>query len=321
MRRLSPLWMVVPIGAFILIWFWIWSGHRDQLEADIVPFLPKGTSYNINGFPYRLDMQTGKVAVQYEGESLSANLSASETLISRAVRKRDLQVFSLDNPSLVVALKNVPGLQVKVKSAEAKASLNLQNGVIARLSADWPEPVIETPLLPRPAKAEQLEVHLRETPAHQQDSETDPRHPSQAEMIMAGKKVRIGAGAPFGFRLLMELTAANPIKSYAGWQDGGTAELRELQIFDSHGEIATVKATIADTLDGLQIAGTVETVCPGSVRGAVSGEPAVVRKRLRRSITIPFSGGFPTGFALDTPNPREAQLPVRGQEPDCPILR
>ncbi|MFN7175250.1 MAG: hypothetical protein ACK4MT_11250, partial [Thermaurantiacus tibetensis] len=101
-----------------------------------------------------------------------------------------------------------------------------------------------------------------------------------------------------------------------------TAEIRSLTLSDPTGEVARLSATLVpDGAGRLRVAGTIETVCPASVRAALEGAPPVSEQRSRRPETIAFEGLLPRDLRVAPRDPSKPPPPVRAQEPECPRLR
>lgn len=319
-----PLWsMLIPLVAGVAIWGWFWRGHAAGLEADLARVLPPNSRIEVGGFPYRLEAQVEPVDLRVDEVALTASLKASRATVNRVPWQPERQVLNFGASVAEIALKPIQGAIARIASPEAEASLRLEQGKIARLSMLWEGADIQTGLFATPATAKHFEVHLRETPATPTAADRDnPRHPTQVQLVLTGETVRFGHGEPLELQVEAELTAAAPIRSLAGWLDGGTAEVRSASIGDATGEVARVTATLVpDGMRGLTAAGTIETVCPASIRAAIAGLPPISESRARKAETIAFSGTLPGKLVAEARDPKKPPPPVRGQEPPCPRLR
>jgi hypothetical protein len=322
MSRRIPLWAtLIPLALGILVWGFIWRSHKADFEADLRKVLPADVTIDAGGFPYRLEAQLGAVKLSHSDAALDLGLAADSVAINRVPWQRDRQVISLGRSQARVALSPLAGATVVVDAPEAQASLRIADSRIARLSAVWQTPTLSTGLLGVPVKAERFEAHLRETPAADGTPPPGPRLPTQAQLVLAGEGVSFGSGAALKLALDSELTAPGPIKSLAGWAQGGTAEIRSATLSDATGEVARLSATLVPENGRLRIAGTVETVCPATVRAAIAGTRAPEEKRSRMPERIAVQGTLPGGMAAAPRDPAKPPPPVRGQQPPCPALR
>jgi len=317
-----PLWAtLVPLAAGILVWFILWGGHRDRLVADMQQLLPAGTEIATSGFPYRLVANVKPLDIGRDDVAVSSRLQAAEISVNRQPWQPNRHVMNLSTSVAQLAIKPFPGARVRIAADKAQASLRLEDGRIARLSAVWEMPEITTGLLPVPITATSFEAHFRETPGNG-GSGASPRLPTQDQLVMAGTALRLGGGDPLKLSLDSEITARGPVRSFATWGDGGTVEIRSLTLADATGEVVRMQATVVPGGSGaLRIAGTIETVCPANVRAAIAGLPPVSEKRARKAVLLPFEGSLPGNIAIPAADPDRPPPPVRGQEPACPRLR
>jgi hypothetical protein len=230
-------------------------------------------------------------------------------------------VLNLTGVSSEALLKSVVGAAARVDAPAAQASLRLEGSRIARLSIVWQAPTIQVGLFATPAVAKTFEAHLRETPATAGADPASPQLPTQVQLVLSGKEMKFGNGQPLAFDLVSELTASRPISSLAGWEKGGTAEIRSATLSDDTGEVARLSATLVEEGGVLRLVGTIETVCPMSVRAAVGGTAPVAELRTRKPERIAISGTLPAGLEMAARDPALPPAPVRGQEPPCPRLR
>lgn len=324
MSRRIPLWAtLIPLLLGIAVWGFLWRGHEAQFEADLRQVLPADADIDAGGFPYRLEAQLGEVKLEHRDAALELGLAATEARINRVPWQRDRQVITVGASQARAALTPLQGAFVVVDAPEALASLRLDGERIARLSVVWQAPTITTGLFGVPVKAESFEAHLRETPADAdaKGGAAGPRLPTQAQLVLAGTGVRFGGSAPLKLALDSEMTGPGPITSLAGWEQGGTAEIRSATLSDKTGEVARLSATLVEEEGRLRIAGTVETVCPATVRAAIAGTAAPREMRSRVPEKIVVGGTLPGGMTAAPRDPAKPPPPVRGQEPPCPALR
>jgi hypothetical protein len=321
MSRRIPLWAtLIPLALGIAVWAFVWRGYEADFEADLKKVLPADAMVDAGGFPYRLEARLETLNLAHADTALELGLAAEEVTINRVPWQRDRQVITAGRSQARAALTPLAGASVVVDAPEALASLRLEGPRIARLSIVWQTPAITTGLFAVPVKAETFEAHLRETPA-EAAGDAGPRLPTQAQLVLAGEGVRLGAGAPLKLALEGEMTGPGPITSLAGWQTGGTAEIRSATLSDATGEVARLSATLVEEGGRLRIAGTVETVCPATVRAAIAGLQAPPEKRSRVPEKIAVGGTLPGGVTAAERDPTKPPPPVRGQEPPCPALR
>ena len=326
-RRRIPLWVtLIPLAVGIAVWGWLWQGHEARLKADLTQVLPTGTKLETGGFPYRLEARIEPADILFDDIALSASAKAAEAVVNRVPWQPDRQVISLRDTSATLALKPLDSARLWVVAPGAQASLRLDGHSIARLSIVWDQPEIATGLFAGPVRAASLEAHFRETPAPEFTATTptsaSPVFPTQAQLVINGTDVRFGGGAPLALALEAEFTARAALASFAGWADDGTAEIRAATLSDATGEVARLTATLVpDGDDHLAIAGTIDTVCPASVRAAIAGEPAPTEQRARKPERIAISGRLPGEVTATPHDPTKPLPPVRGQEPPCPRLR
>ncbi len=320
-RRRVPLWAtLVPLAVGIGGWYLAWSGWRDRLEATLASVLPKGTDVSVGGFPYRLEARTGPVSLMVRDEAVEAALEAAALAVNRQPWRVDRQVINLTAPRARLAIPRLAGMTASVEAPVAQASLRFEGARIARASAVFEAALVGTAFLPEPVRAAQFEAHVRETPA--EAPAASATFPVQAQLVIAGRDLRVGAGDPLSVSLAVDLAAPGPVRSVAAWVAGGTAEVRELVLADATGEVARLVATLSPGQDGrVLLAGTVETVCPSAVRAALAGRPPVAEKRTRKPVRFALTGILGEMVEVEAPPPGTVTPPVRSQAPDCPRLR
>lgn len=321
MSRRIPLWAtLIPLALGIAVWAFVWRGYEADFEADLKKVLPADLMVDAGGFPYRLEARLNSVKLAHADTALELDLAAEDATINRVPWQRDRQVITVGRSQARAALTPLAGASVVVDAPEALASLRLDGRRIARLSIVWQTPAITTGLFALPVKADRFEAHLRETPADVAGG-SGPRLPTQAQLVLTGEGVRFGEGVPLKLALEGEMTGQGPITSLAGWEQGGTAEVRAATLSDATGEVARLSATLVEDGGRLRIAGTVETVCPATVRAAIAGTQAPQEMRSRVPEKIAISGTLPGGMTAAPRDPAKPPPPVRGQEPPCPKLR
>ena len=318
MSRRIPLWAtLIPLVLGVLLWGWMWRGYAAGFRTDLQAVAP-GTEIALSGFPYRLEARSPDVDVPLDAGAVQGRLKVKELAVNRVPWQADRQVLNLDRSTATVSLAPLAGVSAEIVADEAQASLHVDGRRIARLSMVWEAPLIRTGLLPVPVKAGHFEAHLRETPA----SDTAGQQAAQAQLVLAGKDVRFGEGAPLTLALDSEFMGAAPLASYARWAAGGAVEIRSATLSDAGGEVARLTATLRPDGKGtLQLDGKIETDCPASVRAVLAGQPQREEKRSRKPEVIAVSGRLPGGLVAAPADPSKPPPPVRGQEAPCPRLR
>ncbi len=315
MKRI-PLWLtLVPLVAGGAIYWHYWSGWRDDLRADLAAVAP-GEAVAIGGFPYRLEADVAAPRYHLDGPARLA-LDAVRARVNRNPWRRDLTVVRTDRPGVVAAIAGLGGAAVNATAATSVSSVHLGSAGIARLSTVFTAFRGTTGLFAAPVAATTFEVHLRETRARSNEA-WSATPPQQAQVVVTGKGVRFGGGAPLALDIDAGITAAARLRSYTAWADGGTVEIRSAVVADATGEVARLAASVVPVGGVLRLTGTVTTVCPASVRAAVDGTPAARESRLRNPVRLSFNGT--PGFFVLAPVPAAAATAVRGQLPPCPRL-
>lgn len=324
-HRRFPLWAAtIPLLAGVAVWALLWNGYRRDFEATLAQLLPESQQavLTTGGFPYRLEVRATPLALDWSGDALMARITAAEAIANRVPWQAERTVLNLRDTSLRLALQPLKDAAVTVTAPVAQASLRTADGRIDRLSVVWQDAEIAIGWLPMPIRADVFEAHVRETPSDANPEPDNPRLPTQDQLVLSGTAVRFGDGDPLQMSLDSEVTAGNPVSSLAGWLQDGTVETRALLLSDGTGEVARFTGTIVPAGDGgLRLAGTVETVCPQSVRAAFAGMPAPSERRSRRPERIAFTGLLPGGLELAPSDPARPLPPVRAQQPPCPRLR
>jgi hypothetical protein len=322
MRQRIPLWLtLVPLVVAGLVWFWLWSGYEARFVADVQRALP-GATIRSGGFPYRLEATVKPLAATHAGDALTAGVRAGEMRVNRVPWEADRQVLSFADVAAEVEVPPLPGIGLAVQAPGARASLHLDGRRIVRLSMVWADARIRAGFLAGEAVARSFEAHLREIDAVAPMPASSPRPPMQAELVFAAEGLEWRGGDPLGLDASVALTARGPLRGYAAWADGGTAEIEELRLRDAGGEVASVRATLVPADGGrLRIAGTIDTVCPATFRAFAAGAAPPPEKRARKPVRIAFDGWLPGSIALAPADPSRPPPPVRGQEAPCPRIR
>ncbi len=315
---------LLPLFFFLLMWWRMWDGYRDQLVRELRPLLPPGTALQSGGFPYRLEVRMAPVAAGARTGGLRARLQADSLRLNQVPWKPEAMVLSAARPEAALALEGLAGATLAVRAPAGQASLRRADGRIVRLSTVWDRAEVETDALALPVSAERLEIHLRERPAPAPPGGGGAGAllaPAWAGLAIRGEALRLGGSAPLSVQLEADVRALRPPVSRAGSRAEGTVEVGRLVVADAHGEIARAAARLApDGRGGLGLAGTIETVCPRSIAAALSGAPPVSELRARKPLVLAFSGRLGGRLSVAGPAPGRP-IPVRGQEPPCPRLR
>lgn len=314
MRRV-PLWvtllpLVLGIGAYWLVW----DRFADRFQADIAALLP-GQPPRITGFPYRLEAEVPRPVLARDWPGLTVRLEATRAVLNRGPWRPELTVVSTEAPRVELAVPHLGGASLALSAATGLSSIHIADGSVARLSNVLTGARAALGMFPASATAGRLELHFREVA---DGAASGPRLPVRAQLVLAGEGVELAGGDPLLLAGEASLTAAAPVRSFATWAAGGTAEFR-LKLSDATGEVLAIAATAVPTGDGrLRFAGTLTTVCPASVRAAFAQASPPAERRARMPVRLAF-GGIGGSLALLGPAPHPG--PVRAQLPPCPALR
>lgn len=322
MIRRIPLWVtLLPLLIGGVIYHRWWSGQRDAFAAEVREIVGPEAVVEMSGFPYRLEADIGRIALRRANGEAALSIAADRLALNRQPTRRDLTVGHALRPRVAASVPGVAGASLAVEAAASQTSLRLQDRRIARLSTVFDEATVRTRLLAGLATAKRFEVHVRETPQVADPASRAPTDPEQAQLVVEGEGVRYAGGDPLTLRAELGVTARGPVRRLADWLPGGTAELKRLELRDPRGVIATLEATASPDASGqLLIAGTAETICPAGLAALFAGRPAPVEKRARRAVSFTFNG--PVGaLALARAADEPIRVPVRNQEPPCPVLR
>ncbi len=316
MKRV-PLWLtVVPLVLGAAVYWHFWTGWRDTLRADLGAVLP-GTPVTIGGFPYRLEADVARPRYALDGP-VRLTVDAARARANRNPWQRDLTIVRTETPTVAAAIDGLDGARLRAQAASGVASVRLGAGGIARLSTVLERATATTGLFAAPVTAVHFEVHLRETRARSNEA-WSATPPQQAQVVLSGTGVRFGHGAPLTLAVDAGITATARLRDLAGWRDGGTVEIRSATLGDATGEVARLTASVVPAGATLRLTGTIDTVCPASVRAAVDGTAPVAELRRRTPVRLAF-GGRPGAFVLG-PEPAGGATTVRAQVPPCPRLR
>ena len=317
MKRRFSLWLtLLPLVAGLGLYGWLWSGWADDFKTTLQGWLP-GTTVAIAGFPYR--MEANVVAPRLVGgDAVKLAASADQARINRGPWQPELTVIGSDGPRFSAVVS--PALSVAIAGKSAASSVKVVEGRLARLSTVIEAATAQLGFTPLAIAADTLELHLRE----RRDQATIPGSPAGAprgQLVLAGQRLRLGGGDALTFDADMLVTGDARLTAYDAWARSGTVEVTGLTLADASGVVASVKATLVPQgRDGLRVAGTVETVCPGNIAAAFAAAPPVSERRLRTPVRLSFQGVAGavtlTGMPLDL-----AMRATRGQMPSCPVIR
>lgn len=305
---LALLPLLLAVGGYAL---W-WDRERDALRPEIGGWLPSGTQFRTGGFPYRLTAEAGAVAQDLMVADARIGLAATRWVVERQPWRQSLSVIGAEAPRVRLASEALPGLALDVRAARGRASLNPG---AERLSAEFDGATVALAGLLPAFRAERFEMHVR-LPAGA-GAGTAPRA-LRAEVFARGEGVRAGA-ATIGFVMDAAVLSPAPIRSAAGWRDGGGLfEIRSLSVSDGTGELAMLRGLVTPDAGGLGFTGSVVTTCPRQF-AALFGGPAAppTEYRARKPVTLAL-GGTAARPVLARPLP--AVIPVREREGPCPRL-
>lgn len=319
MSRRIPFWvtllpLLIGIGAY---WLW-WRGVADDFSRDVEAVI--GAAPAMSGFPYRVEGETGAVALSRSGGGAQLSVSAERAVVNRQPWGSPLVVAHVGKPRLAVAASGVEAATLSVAAPSANVSLRWQEARLARLSMVFDEATLKLGLIPAPLTGKTIELHVRETPATADPASRSPKGPQQAQLVIEGQGVRAPGGDPLTLSADFALTGPRPVRAVADWLPGGTLELRRLTLADATGEVLSAAATAApDRAGKLLIAGSLTTVCPRSVAALFAGQPAPEEYRARRARSFAFEGP-PGAVRLTVHAGALDRVAERRQDPRCPKL-
>ncbi len=315
-RRIPLLVTLLPLLAGIALYWWLWSGWAAEFRGLLHAWLPDAT-LDIGGFPYRMEANVASPHLT-GGDAVRLDASADLARINRGPWQPELTVIAADMPVFSAAVS--PGLSVRFAGKTAVSSVHVMDGRLARLSTVIEAATARLGFTGLQIAADTLELHLRErrdaaAPA------ASPTAPPRGQLVIAGTRLRMGSGDALTLAADLLVTGPGRLTGYDAWAKTGTIELTALSLADAHGAVAVVKATLVPVeRSGLRVSGTVQTICPASVAAAFAGMPPPVEQRLRIPVRLAFEG-MAGGLTLSELPADLATRPVRGQEPDCPVLR
>ncbi len=316
MKR-PPLWTtLIPLVAGAVLYHQWWAKQSDAFAADVAGvFGPGGDS---GGFPYRLETEYRQPNLTFDHGDARASLSGDAMAMNKQPIGEGPVVGRVLRPRVSLSIPSMAGVDVRIAANSSMSSLRMAEAHIARFSTVFDQALLTAGLFGATATADSFEVHFRETPSAAVAGR-DPRFPVQDEVVLSGTGVRYAKGDPLTLDASIDLTAAKPVRSLAAWQPGGTVEVRRFRLTDKVGEVLTVSATVTPTSDGaLMVAGIVDTVCPASLEALFAGRSLSGEYRARHPIRYSFSG---PASRLQLSATTLTRVPVRNQEPPCPVLR
>lgn len=316
MKR-PPLWTsLIPLAVAGGLYYQWWNQQRDAFVADVAAIF--GTGGDSGGFPYRIEASITKRALAFDRAGAVVKLSADLIVLNKQPFGAGPVVGQMLQPRILLAVPAISGARAAMEARSSSSSLRMADGQIARFSTVFGAARLQLAGLAAAVSADSFEVHVRETPTAA-GAASDPRFPVQDELVLAATALRYGKGDPLRFAASLDLTAARPVRSVADWRSGGTLEVRRFQLSDQLGEVLTLTATASPGPGGeLLLVGTVETICPATVEAVFAGRTAAPELRARRMIRYALVG--PLGQVKLTPV-GISRVPVRNQEPPCPVLR
>lgn len=323
-----PLWLtLVPLIAAVALYGLLWRGWANDFKVEVARVLPAAT-LQMGGFPYRLEAQVSQPALSL-GQVLRLTINAESARINRGPWRPNPTVIRLENPQVSVAVSPgvspgvspavSPGVSAAITARSATASINWGEGRLRRQSNILQAAVVRLGASPIDIRADTLELHLRE-----QDGapvpQSAPVRQARGQLVLAGSRLRLAGGDALTLAAEVLATGSARLSDYARWADGGTLELTRLTLADAHGDVLSAQATLAPVgSQGLDIEGTISTVCPVSLAAAFAGMAPAAEKRLRVPVRLAFAGRF-EAMRL-APLPDLGSRLRRDQEPDCPRLR
>lgn len=318
-KRLPLSLTLLPLLLGIGGYFYWWNGQSEEFSDNLRRVLGRNTEIVVGGFPYRMEADFGPMALSRITPLVTLRVAADVIAVNRAPIGRPLTVISAVKPIASVQLADILASRLQIAADSAQSSLRINaDGTIARLSTAFTAATIRATALAFPAGADSFEMHVRETPQALDPASRSPSYPEQAQLVLEGVGVRYAGGDKVTLTAQLGIDARGPLRGAAKVLEGGTLEITKLELKDAHGIVATMAATASpDAAGNVMIAGTVDTVCPHNVVALLNGQPGMREMRMRRSQTLAFSG--PLGAVA--PKTAIRDVPVRNQEPPCPVLR
>lgn len=321
MTRRIPLWAtLIPLAVGLVVYWFYWSDERDAFRAQLVAVFGTDTPIVLGGFPYRLEASLGPIFLRHDGTETFGQVSAEQLVLNRQPWRRQLTIASMRQPRIQLTVPPIGGARLDLEAETSLSSLRRDGERIARLSNVFQDARLWLAILPVPVRAESFEAHLRETPSNPPAIGTrTPTFPEQAQVVLRGADVRIGEGDPLTLSAEIGVADERALASVADWRRGGTVEIRRLTLRDDKTNYVDLNATLAPLPNGrLTLSGTIETICPETLRAAFLGRPAPQELRARRPVRFGIRGEL---GRLELIEPDLSRVPVRSQEPPCPVLR
>jgi hypothetical protein len=317
MKRRLPLWLtLVPLLAAGSLYFLLWRSWAGEFRGELARWLPE-SSLSIGGFPYRLEANVASPQVRLRGTvDLSARAAAAR--VNRGPWQRELTVVRLEEPVVKVTVS--PAIRAAIEARSATASINWGDGRLRRQSTIFQAARLSIGNGDIAFTADTLELHLRERNDAGAAAALAPTMPAKGQLVLGATRMRLAGSDALTMSAEILATGATRLVDYGRWAKDGTLELTRLSLSDGHGEIVTANATLVPQgLSGLQVAGTLTTVCPYAVAAAFAGRSPPPEKRLRLPLRLAFSGDYQALSLAAVPD--LARRPRRDQAPDCPQLR
>lgn len=321
LARWRPLLAVLPLAAGLGLYGQLWRGWAADFETRLAGWFP-GRAIAASGFPYRLEAELADVSRNDNGV-LALRGAAAGLRLNQGPWRPELTVLQAHHVQLAARLGT---MLPTVAAATAMASLKLDGNRIDRLSLVLPNASGQFGIGP-PFRASRLELHGRER-AGVGALPGDPAGPVQAQLLLTGVGVVLGAGRPIDLDGTAALRAAARLGDYRRWASTGGSVDVVLAGRDATGELFRLTATLVpqrapDGRDTLRLAGTITTVCPATVAAALAGTAPPAELRLRAAVRLAIDSALPaTGPVALAGVPADlGGRARRGQLPACPQLR
>ncbi len=315
-KRRIPLWLTtIPLLAGIALYALLWRGWAHDFEAEIGRWLPPST-IRISGFPYRLEANVAQPALS-GGDIVRLRVSAATARINRGPWQPDLTVIAMQDATISASVS--PLISARLEARSATASINWGEGRLRRQSTILQVATVQLGKNAMSISADTLELHLRERQGEPLPA-TSPVRETRGQLVLAGTRLRLSGGSALTMAAEILATGSRRLTGYDRWASGGTLELTRLSLADAHGEVLSARATLAPRgKDDLQIAGTLDTVCPQTVAAAFTTTSPQPERRLRVPVRLAFQGSIDA--LVLAPLPDLSRRPRRDQKPECPRLR
>lgn len=316
MKQIRPLILVLlPLIVGLGLYYVYWRDGADQFAATVAEVT--GTRPALSGFPYSIRGDLPEVDLAF-GEDARVDIDAGHSEVSRGPFRPELVIAAMRDFQAEAAAGPLAAARVAITAPFARASIRAGD-YVERISLVADVAELSGPLAPDGIDARNLQIHFRETPA--EGAANQVTGPGQANLRISGL-FDLGGDRLLRAVIPATLTGDAPLRSLAGWRDGGTLEIDGgLLLGEDEAPLAGFDATLAALLGGeIALAGTVTTDCPLTIRWLIGGEARPAEEfRRRNPAQFALSGTLANVQLVERETPSGGL--VRSREPPCPDLR